>query len=72
MTKTEQNRVLAWRLEVLREASAAPRNRSRGLPSFWPITPSLLQMEGPIQSPYAILRIDERSYPGKLPRAVVR
>jgi hypothetical protein len=26
MTKTEQNRVLAWRLKVLREASAAPRN----------------------------------------------
>jgi hypothetical protein len=24
MTKTEQNRVLAWRLKVLREASAAP------------------------------------------------
>ena len=26
MTKTEQNRVLAWRLKVLREASATPRN----------------------------------------------
>ena len=26
MTKTEQNRVLAWRLKVLREASAVPRN----------------------------------------------
>ena len=26
MTKTEQNRVLAWRLKVLREANAAPRN----------------------------------------------
>ena len=26
MTKTEQNRVLAWRLKVLREASVAPRN----------------------------------------------
>ena len=26
MTKAEQNRVLAWRLKVLREASAAPRN----------------------------------------------
>jgi hypothetical protein len=26
MTKTEQNRVLVWRLKVLREASAAPRN----------------------------------------------
>ena len=26
MTKTEQNRVLAWRLKLLREASAAPRN----------------------------------------------
>ena len=26
MTKTEQNRVVAWRLKVLREASAAPRN----------------------------------------------
>jgi hypothetical protein len=26
MKKTEQNRVLAWRLKVLREASAAPRN----------------------------------------------
>ena len=26
MTKTEQNRVVAWRLKVLREASAVPRN----------------------------------------------
>ena len=26
MTKTEQNRLLAWRLTVLREAGAAPRN----------------------------------------------
>jgi transposase-like protein len=26
MTKTELNRVLAWRLKVLREASATPRN----------------------------------------------
>jgi len=24
MTKTEQNRLLAWRLKVMREASAAP------------------------------------------------
>jgi hypothetical protein len=29
MTKTEQNRVLAWRLKVLREASAVPRNAPR-------------------------------------------
>src|SRR5271167_3449562 len=26
MTKTEQNRLVAWRLKVLREASAVPRN----------------------------------------------
>jgi transposase-like protein len=26
MTKTEQNRVLAWRLKVLRQASAVSRN----------------------------------------------
>jgi hypothetical protein len=26
MTKTEQNRVLAWRLKLLHEASAVPRN----------------------------------------------
>jgi hypothetical protein len=26
MTKTEQNRLLAWRLKLMREASAAPRN----------------------------------------------
>jgi hypothetical protein len=26
MTKTEQNRVLAWRLKLPREGSAAPRN----------------------------------------------
>jgi hypothetical protein len=49
MTKTEQNRVLAWRLKVLREASAAPRERSLGLPPFWPITPSFLQVESPIR-----------------------
>jgi hypothetical protein len=26
MTKTEQNRIMAWRLKVLHEAGAAPRN----------------------------------------------
>jgi len=31
MTKTEQNRVLAWRLKVLREASAAPGHRWHGV-----------------------------------------
>jgi len=41
MTKTEQNRVLAWRLKVLREASAAPRTdpheppRARSSPRFF-------------------------------------
>src|SRR2546430_1505082 len=34
MTKTEQNRVLAWRLKVLREASAAPRNVARTCRNF--------------------------------------
>lgn len=29
MTKTGQNRVLAWRLELLLEASAMPRNVAR-------------------------------------------
>jgi len=29
MTKTEQNRVVAWRLKVLHEANAAPRNVSQ-------------------------------------------
>jgi hypothetical protein len=31
MTKTELNRVLAWRLKVMHEANAAPRNVAR-----WP------------------------------------
>src|SRR5258708_34570983 len=34
MTKTEQNRVLAWRLKVLREASAACTSASRALATF--------------------------------------
>jgi putative transposase len=34
MTKTEQNRVLAWRLKVLREASAAPRNVAQACRHF--------------------------------------
>jgi hypothetical protein len=38
MTKTEQIRVLAWRLKVLREASAAPRNVSPGLSPLWTLT----------------------------------
>jgi hypothetical protein len=29
MTKTEQNRVLAWRLKLLQEASVMPRNVSQ-------------------------------------------
>ena len=34
MTKTEQNRVLAWRLKVLREASATPRNVAQNCRHF--------------------------------------
>ena len=34
MTKTEQNRVLSWRLKVLREASAAPRNVAQACRHF--------------------------------------
>jgi hypothetical protein len=34
MTKTEQNRVLAWRLKVLREAGAAPRNVAQACRHF--------------------------------------
>jgi hypothetical protein len=29
MTKNEQNRVLAWRLKLLHEASAMPRNMAQ-------------------------------------------
>ena len=31
MTKTEQNRVLAWRLKLLHEASVMPRNVAQGV-----------------------------------------
>jgi hypothetical protein len=34
MTKIEQNRVLAWRLKVLRAASAAPRNVAQACRHF--------------------------------------
>jgi transposase len=34
MTKTEQNRVLAWRLKVLGEAGAAPRNVAQACRHF--------------------------------------
>jgi transposase InsO family protein len=34
MTKTEQNRVLAWRLKLLREASAMPRNVAQACRHF--------------------------------------
>jgi len=34
MTKTEQNRVLAWRLKVLQEAGAAPRNVAQACRHF--------------------------------------
>ena len=32
MTKTEQNRVLAWRLKLLQEASAMRRNVAQACP----------------------------------------
>jgi hypothetical protein len=35
MTKTEQNRVLAWRLKVLREASATKGSGTDCYPSGW-------------------------------------
>jgi transposase InsO family protein len=34
MTKTEQNRLLAWRLKLIREASAAPRNVAQACRHF--------------------------------------
>jgi transposase-like protein len=34
MTKTEQNRVLAWRLKVLQEASVMPRNVAQACRHF--------------------------------------
>lgn len=34
MTKTEQNRVLAWRLKLLREASVMPRNVAQACRHF--------------------------------------
>ena len=33
MTKNEQNRVLAWRLKLLHEASAMPRNVAQAIPA---------------------------------------
>jgi hypothetical protein len=34
MTKTEQNRVLAWRLKLLHEASVMPRNVAQACRHF--------------------------------------
>jgi hypothetical protein len=42
MTKTEQNRVLAWRLKLLQEASGCAEERSLRLPSFRPLSQNLL------------------------------
>jgi hypothetical protein len=42
MTKTEQNRVSAWRLKLLHEASIMPRNVAAGPPSFRPVSQNLL------------------------------
>jgi hypothetical protein len=34
MTKTEQNRIVAWRLKLLREASGMPRNAAQACRHF--------------------------------------
>jgi transposase-like protein len=34
MTKTEQNRIVAWRLKLLREASVMPRNVAQACRHF--------------------------------------
>ena len=31
MTKNEQNRIVAWRLKLLREATEMPRNVAQGI-----------------------------------------
>jgi hypothetical protein len=46
MTKTEQNRVMAWRLKVLREASVAPRNVAQTCRHFG-LSRQAFYMEGP-------------------------
>jgi hypothetical protein len=48
MKKTEQNRVLAWRLKIVGDWRRTPE-RGPDLPSFRPFTPSVLQMESPIR-----------------------
>jgi hypothetical protein len=42
MTKNEQNRVVAWRLRIIREANELPRGRRSDLPAFRPLSQNLL------------------------------
>jgi hypothetical protein len=49
MNKNEQNRVVAWRLKLLRQASDLPRGRRSDLPTFRPFSQNLLQMESQVQ-----------------------
>jgi hypothetical protein len=38
MTKTEQNRVVAWRLKLLHEASVMPQERCAGVSALRPLS----------------------------------
>jgi hypothetical protein len=42
MTKNEQNRVVAWRLRIIRQASELPRGVGSDLPAFRSLSQNLL------------------------------
>jgi hypothetical protein len=49
MTKSEQNRILAWRLKLLREACVTRRSVSQTCRRFGLSRKNLLQMAGSVQ-----------------------
>ena len=51
MNKNEQNRLVAWRLKLLREAGDVPPGRRPDLPTLRSFSQNLLQMACQIQVP---------------------
>ena len=72
MTKTEQNRVVAWRLKVLREASAVPRNVAQTCRHFGVSRKSFYKWKARYEAKGEAGLCDQPRVPHRSPRATPR
>ena len=72
MTKTELNRVLAWRLRVMREAGAAPRNVAQTCRHFGLSRKTFYKWKARYEAHRDAGLCDQPRTPHRSPRAIPR